>query len=840
MSIKRALCILGMSWILLAANHLPLPPAKNSLHALDGDVTQSAKNAANQSVLFAADFERGTEAWQLHGNWDIQTDDNNHILRGVGDDHSFAKIGSGGDDYRLETRVRVQQGEARLAIRLGQYDAGYYLNLEADGALTLSKWDGTAWTTLGSDPGPYATGQWYTLALTADGNQLRSYVNDTLKIQTTDPDYTSGSAMLVVAFGEADFDDVWMVGSGPQICPIIPSNGLNCPFGLAFDGDGNLLVGSAGWVSRVTSDGDVTAIAQATSPGEVVIDEAGTIYVVSEVDSTIYTVAPDGSLDPFVTSLANPWNLALGSDGYLYASDTDDTVRIDPDTGVVTLWLENLEGPMVFDDADNAYLREDAIIYQITPDKTVHEIARLPNNYPYRHYTGLACDAAGNFYVGEAVQCQNDPGSPPWLPAKLGDAIYKITPDGAISTFATGLGGVWDLAFGPDGYLYATEHDFGGLAKIAPDGAVTTIVPGNGLCTAHALAYNTEGTLYSMSLDNYLLLALAPDGSLEAIGSGFNSPSGDARGPALLTTPTGDIYVAEASVHGPSRITRVTSGGATVVTTDVEGPSGLTFDATGTLYTTEGPAGRLTRVNSDGSTTLVVTGLNKPQGLAYGPDGLFYVAELGAHRVSAWDATGTLSATLSISQPIGVTFVDNTLYVSTGTGDIQRSDGSGAMTFFAAGSENAAGITPHPNGGVAVAFGGDNSIYRFSEETAAPALEFAVPAPALVNAGATVTHTVTLRNTGNGRDGVWLSATSALGWPISIPGGGFVAPLDCGGERVVYVTVSVPIGLPIGTQDTLTLTATSRLDPTVIESVNVVTTVAFDIYLPIILNFSFR
>jgi len=787
-------------------------------------------------VIFADDFERGTGNWHLNGDWEVQTTNGNHVLHGVGDDFSFAQAGCGGDDYRFEARVRVQSGDADLAIRVGDFNAGYYLGLEAGGELSLAEWDGAGWTDLGSDPGPYPANKWHILALEGEGSQLRGYVDGQLKIEASDASFASGAPMIDVSFGEADFDDVWVAGDGPQACAIIPPNGLNCPFGLALDGDDSLLVGSAGRISRVTPDGDVTAIAQATSPGEVVVDQAGTIYVVSEVDGTIYTVAPNGSLDPFVTDLQNPWHLALGPDGYLYASDTDDTVRINPDTGTVTPWLENLEGPMAFDGASNVYLRHALIIYRIAPNGTTTEIARLPDNYPHRHYTGLARDAAGNFYVGEAAGCQNEATAPPWIPAETGENVYKITPDGTVSTFATGLGGVYDLTFGPDGTLYVTEHDLSGLARIAPDGTVTTVVPSSGLCTAHALAYDEGGTLHSMSLDNYLLMTYAPDGSMEALGSGFNSASADARVPALAFAESGDLYTAEASHHGPSRITRITDSDATVVTTDVEGPSGLALDAAGVLYTTEGPQGNLTRINADGTETPIVTGLDKPQGLAYGPDGLLYVAELGAHRVTAWDAAGALSATLPVSEPIDVTFVDNTLYVSAETGDVWRRDGGGSLEHFASGVGNAAGITPHPEGGVAVAFGWENSIYRFAEEAAAPSLALTAPGLVFADAGTTVTHTFALHNVGNGRDGARLTATSSHDWPVTVPGGSFVAPLPCGGERTLRVAVAVPAGTPPGTRDTLTLTATSRLAPAVVERAHVVTAVAFDVYLPLVVR----
>jgi hypothetical protein len=839
--VKNVLCFLDIVGLLLMAGHLSLASVRSPLQAAvqrDDSFAQAASNGAALSLLLADDFERGTGNWQLNagetGTWEVRTENGNQVLHGVA--FATALANATWDDYRVEAQVRVLSGEAKVALRVGDQHVGYYLGLEADGELRLDKWDGTNWTHLGSDPGPYPAGGWVLLALEGEGTQLRAYLDGELKIEASDASYASGSPMLNVPFGEADFDDVWVVGDGPQTCAVIPPNGLNCPFGLAFDGDGSLLVGSAGRISRVTANGDVTAIADATSPGEIVIDAAGTIYVVSEVDSTIYTVAPDGSLDPFVTDLQNPWHLALGPDGYLYASDTDDTVRINPDTGTVTLWLENLEGPMVFDNASNTYLQHNLIIYRITPDGITTEIARLPDNYPYRHYTGLARDAAGNFYVGEAAGCQNEATVPPWIPAETGETVYRITPDGTVSTFATGLGGVYDFTFGSDGYLYVTEHDLSGLAKIAPDGTVTTIVPSRGLCTAHALAYDEDGTLYSMSLDNYLLMTYAADGSMEAIGSGFNSASGEARVPALTFTETGDLYVAEASHHGPSRITRVTGSDATVVTTDVEGPSGLAFDTTGTLYTTEGPEGHLTRINPDGTGTPIITGLDKPQGLAYGPDGLFYVTELGAHRVTAWDAAGMLSATLPVSEPIDVTFVDDTLYVSAETGNVWRRDGSGNLEHFASGVGNAAGITPHPEGGVAVAFGWENSVYRFAEEVAAPALAFTAPELILADPGTTVTHTFTLHNAGNGRDGVWLTATSSHGWSLEIQGGEFVGPVECGLSRLVRVAVTVPAGTDQGVRDTLMLTATSRLSPDVSASTQATTVSRYGVYLPLILK----
>ena len=127
-----------------------------------------------------------------------------------------------------------------------------------------------------------------------------------------------------------------------------------------------------------------------------------------------------------------------------------------------------------------------------------------------------------------------------------------------------------------------------------------------------------------------------------------------------------------------------------------------------------------------------------------------------------------------------------------------------------------------------MAFGWENSVYRFANEAAAPALAFTGPTLVFAEPGTTVTHTFTLHNVGNGRDGAWLTATSSHGWPVTLPGSGFVAPLPCGWERTLYVSVAVPAGTHHGISDTLILTATSCLDPVVVESAQVVTVVAFD------------
>lgn len=133
-------------------------------------------------------------------------------------------------------------------------------------------------------------------------------------------------------------------------------------------------------------------------------------------------------------------------------------------------------------------------------------------------------------------------------------------------------------------------------------------------------------------------------------------------------------------------------------------------------------------------------------------------------------------------------------------------------------------------------FSGPNAIYRFAEETAAPALALTSPDLLHAEVGATVTHTFKLGNVGNGRDGAWLTATSEHGWTVTVPGGGFIAPLPCGDERWVQVAVTVPAGTSIGTRDALTLTATSRLDAGISAMAQATTVSCYRVYLPLVVR----
>ena len=71
-------------------------------------------------------------------------------------------------------------------------------------------------------------------------------------------------------------------------------------------------------------------------------------------------------------------------------------------------------------------------------------------------------------------------------------SIFQIQRDLQIRPFARDLMNVSGLAFGPDGYLFASSRAEGAVYRISPQGAVTIYAEGMGIATG--IAFDREGT----------------------------------------------------------------------------------------------------------------------------------------------------------------------------------------------------------------------------------------------------------------------------------------------------------------------------------------------------------
>jgi hypothetical protein len=91
-------------------------------------------------------------------------------------------------------------------------------------------------------------------------------------------------------------------------------------------------------------------------------------------------------------------------------------------------------------------------LIRITPNGEISQLADLSEDHLVP--TGVAVDDDGNAYVSFET-------TPPYPDGA--SKVVRVTPDGTVSDFWTGLTAVTDIAFGPDGALYAAEMATGNL-----------------------------------------------------------------------------------------------------------------------------------------------------------------------------------------------------------------------------------------------------------------------------------------------------------------------------------------------------------------------------------------
>ena len=129
--------------------------------------------------------------------------------------------------------------------------------------------------------------------------------------------------------------------------------------------------------------------------------------------------------------------------------------------------------------------------------------------------------------------------------------------------------------------------------------------------------------------------------------------------PATSTSPTGN-----------STISKVTPAGAvsTFVSSGLDGPDGLAFDAAGNLYVANEGNSTISKVTPAGAvSTFVSSGLDEPGGLAFDAAGNLYVANYANSTISKVTPAGAVSTFVSsgLDDPDGLAFdAAGNLYVA--------------------------------------------------------------------------------------------------------------------------------------------------------------------------------
>jgi hypothetical protein len=180
-------------------------------------------------------------------------------------------------------------------------------------------------------------------------------------------------------------------------------------------------------------------------------EEAGWIWGAMDVEIL------NGDLYALISG-AGPSNLSPSSFSGVFKINDDGTMTLVAD---ITNWLPQNPPAFVPPDygsdgslfdleaAGDALLLSEAVggqLIKVTPAGEISRVADLSEGHIVP--TGIAVDADGNAYVGFET-------TPPY--ADGSSKVVKVTPDGTVTDAWTGLTAVTDVAFGPDGTLYATE-----------------------------------------------------------------------------------------------------------------------------------------------------------------------------------------------------------------------------------------------------------------------------------------------------------------------------------------------------------------------------------------------
>ena len=242
------------------------------------------------------------------------------------------------------------------------------------------------------------------------------------------------------------------------------------------------------------------------------VDADGNVYATvsgprgQSVPVSIYSIARDFQMRPFVRDLLNATGMAFGPDGDLYVSSrAEGTVyRVSPE-GAMSTYAEGLgiATGIAFDSEGNLFVGDrSGTIFKVGPDAKLgdndladREIFVYATLEPSISAYHLALNDAGVLFVTGPTTSSNQ-------------AVYAIDRDGQTTVFYQGLGRAQGMALDVDGNLYvaASLHGQRGIVKITPEREASLVVSGNDLVGLAFLedgcaALATKNALYHVALD---------------------------------------------------------------------------------------------------------------------------------------------------------------------------------------------------------------------------------------------------------------------------------------------------------------------------------------------------
>ncbi|WP_424186361.1 hypothetical protein ACOBQX_00730 [Actinokineospora sp. G85] len=431
--------------------------------------------------------------------------------------------------------------------------------------------------------------------------------------------------------------------------PVRPENWSGAT-GLAVAADGSVYASVVGKVLRIDSGGLERVVADSSGrfgrrvelPSSVAADARGGVYF----DSSDSILGLDSADE--ITSRGHVNGLervAASPDGTVFATSPDGVRRVDDGSEPVPVArVEGIEAIAVT--ADSAVLftqRNGHAVQRVGADGVVSAVAGSAGRAGFAGDGGPASSALLNAPRGLAVA----PDGTRYIADTGNNRVRRVAVDGTITTIAgtgeraeTGDGGPAtraalvepsSIAVAPDGTVYVGARESGLIRKITPDGAISTFAdldPNHTgpfqttMRVVHSFAVGPDGAVHLAVRAVDAVLRVTAEGGLAAVDTG---PAGPEHPNALAADPDGSLLV------GGEHLARLLPDGTSQVVAD-HSSRGAEFEVDAVAVA---PGGTVYFADNDKVFTMragdVVEVFTAPEGaglrgsLATGPDGSLYV-----------------------------------------------------------------------------------------------------------------------------------------------------------------------------------------------------------------------
>ncbi|UXI70439.1 carboxypeptidase regulatory-like domain-containing protein [Tahibacter amnicola] len=287
--------------------------------------------------------------------------------------------------------------------------------------------------------------------------------------------------------------------------------------------------------------------------------------------------------------------------------------------------------------------------------------------------------------------------------------IVRVTPTGATSVVVrltvTSKSGAWK------GYLRALRfHPDGALRVAWSEGWINTVSLTAPLANVDERTSVTAVTAYGVDAAGNEYFAGTYNGRYRVVKRSGGTYSALADGGNLelrnLAFGPGDNLYASTKNGDVMRIDR-TTGLREPFASGFTSPSGILFEADGTLYVAESTTGKIKKRTPAGQVSDFASGLDNPQELRQGRDGAIYVLNAGDGSIRRVDASGAVSMFNQgmVNQPTSVRFDRDGNLLSIAKTVLRRRQPDGSTQTLVTGLTAGNDVLALPDGSLIIADG---------------------------------------------------------------------------------------------------------------------------------------